>query len=238
MLKDISKAGLMELFMALLMVVALLVIARGAAILTISGRVEKKQAVVVVDAGHGGDDPGKVAVNQRLEKDINLSVALKLKNLLEANDVKVVLTRTDDSGLYAESDNNKKVQDMKKRVEIIDEAAPALTVSIHQNSYHEEYVKGAQVFYHAQSEEGKALAETLQKQLVENLDKENNRVAKANDTYYLLKKTSVPIVIVECGFLSNWEEAALLEQDDYQERVAWAVHMGIMQYLNQTRRDR
>ncbi len=200
-----------------------------------SGKVKetKEKPCVVIDAGHGGFDPGKVGVNGALEKDINLAIAVKVKQFLEAEDVQVIMTRETEAGLYEEGDSNKKVQDMKKRIEIIEETEPAVTVSIHQNSYHEEYVHGAQVFYYATSEEGKKLAGILQQRLIEGIDKDNTRVEKANDSYYLLKKTSTPIVIVECGFLSNMEEADALSNDLYQEKLAWAIHLGIMQYLNQ-----
>ncbi len=199
-----------------------------------SGKVEegKEKPCVVIDAGHGGFDPGKVGINGALEKDINLAIAKKVKTFLEAADVTVIMTRETEAGLYEESDSNKKVQDMKKRIAMIEETAPAVTVSIHQNSYHEEYVHGAQVFYYATSEEGKELAKILQERLIEGVDKENTRGEKANDSYYLLKKTSTPIVIVECGFLSNREEADALLNELYQEKVAWAIHLGIMQYLN------
>ena len=121
---------------------------------------------------------------------------------------------------------------MKRRIEIMEEAAPDLTVSIHQNSYPEEYVHGAQVFYHEDSGEGQKLAAFIQQQFVKSVDPGNKRQIKANDSYYLLKKTSVPIVIVECGFLSNYEEAGKLVTEEYQDKVAWAVYMGIMNYLN------
>lgn len=192
----------------------------------------KEKFCVVIDAGHGGADPGKVGVNGSLEKDINLKIAKMVKEFLEAQDVKVIMTRTDDNGLYDAGASNKKVQDMKRRIAIIEEAQPQIVVSIHQNSYHEEYVHGAQVFYYAGSSTGKQLAELIQKRFVINVDAENRREAKANDSYYLLKKTSCPIVIVECGFLSNGEEEQKLNSEEYQEKAAWAVHMGIMQYLN------
>ena len=143
------------------------------------------------------------------------------------------MTRDEDTGLYNQRDSNKKAADMKNRCNLINEANPALTVSIHQNSYHEEYVTGAQVFYYGTSQEGQRLAETLQKKLVSYVDPENHRQAKANESYYLLKKTEVPIVIVECGFLSNWEEAKKLQEDNYQNQIAWAVSMGILSYLGE-----
>lgn len=187
---------------------------------------------VVVDAGHGGDDPGKVGINGALEKDLNLAVAKRLAVLLEQADVRVVMTRTDENGLYDPGASRKKVQDMKRRLAIMEETAPDLVVSIHQNSYGQEAVRGAQVFYYAESAEGKQLAERIQTRLVTGLDPSNHRSAKANSSYYLLKKTTKPIVIVECGFLSNREEAALLATPEYQERAAWQIHMGILQYLH------
>ena len=212
---------------------------RGSVRLVSSNRVEtggetviKEKPCVVIDAGHGGADPGKVGVDGSLEKDINLKIAKKLAEFLTAADVEVVLTRETDAGLYDENVSNKKVQDMKNRVALIEEKKPALTVSIHQNSYHEEYVHGAQVFYYGGSQESKALAERIQQVLAAEIDPDNARQAKANDSYYLLKKTSSPIVIVECGFLSNYEEAQKLSSELYQEKTAWAIHLAIMNYLN------
>ncbi len=106
-------------------------------------------------------------------------------------------------------------------------------VSIHQNSYHEEAIQGAQVFYYGTSKESQDLAELIQEELVRFADPENHRQAKANDTYYLLKKTQSPVVIVECGFLSNWEENGKLKDEGYQDQLVWAIHMGVMRYLNQ-----
>lgn len=201
----------------------------------VSGSARAKDApCVVLDAGHGGNDPGKVGINGAREKDLNLEIMLLVKKYLEADDIQVVVTRDTDAGLYDESASNKKVQDMKRRIALIEEAAPVLTVSIHQNSYPEEYVRGAQVFYYTGSVEGKKLAEKIQARLVEKVDPDNKRTVKANDSYYLLKKTASTIVIVECGFLSNPEEAEKLCTREYQEKLAWEIHIGIIQYLNET----
>ncbi|MBR1771128.1 MAG: N-acetylmuramoyl-L-alanine amidase [Lachnospiraceae bacterium] len=199
-----------------------------------SGKIDtaKTRPRVVIDAGHGGMDPGKIGINGAEEKDVNLRIALLVKRYLELQDVEVILTRETAEGLYDDSVSNKKVQDMKRRIEIIEESDPVLTVSIHQNSYPEEYVSGAQVFYYTESREGHRLAELLQRSFVQRLDPSNHRQAKANNSYYLLKKTSTPIVIAECGFLSNWAEAEKLCDEAYQERVAWAIQMGILQYLH------
>ena len=187
---------------------------------------------VVIDAGHGGNDPGKVGVNGALEKDINLAIALKLEKNLKEQGINVVMTRTEDKGLYEEDDTNKEVRDMKNRLAIIEAARPVITVSIHQNSYPDASVSGVQVFYYKNSEKSKKAAEIMQQQMISTLKPKKERAAKDNSSYYLLKKTSVPIIIVECAFMSNPNEAALLTTEEYQERVAWAVYMGIMQYVN------
>lgn len=227
---------LLSLVMAVLLAVSMFFVGREAAVYVAGETVDAKQEklCVVIDAGHGGDDPGKVGINGANEKDINLEIAELVKVFLEANDITVVMTRESDDGLYDADASNKKVQDMKRRIALIDETAPALTVSIHQNSYPEEYVHGAQVFYYSGSTQGKRLAESIQTELVGRVDPENKRQVKANDSYYLLKKTGIPIVIVECGFLSNGAEAEKLCSPGYQERIAWAIHIGILRYLNET----
>ena len=188
---------------------------------------------VVLDAGHGGTDPGKIGVNGEKEKELNLEITMLLKEKLEKQGIQVVLTRDSDGGLYDEQSNNKKVQDLQRRCELIHKT-PRCAVSIHQNSYTTPEVKGAQVFYYTNSAEGKKLAEGLQTALVEGVDPENHREAKGNTSYYLLKKTDVPLAIVECGFLSNPEEAGLLATKEYQEKVAEAVCTGILKYLEKS----
>lgn len=193
---------------------------------------EPEGPCVVIDAGHGGDDPGKIGINGAKEKDVNLSIARRVKAYLEKEDIRVIMTRETEDGLYDADASHKKVQDMKRRIAIIEETAPDLTVSIHQNSYPEEYVHGAQVFYYEGSVEGQELADKIQKRLIEGADPGNKRQIKANSSYYLLKKTKIPIVIVECGFLSNRTEAEALCSDEYQDCIAWEITLGILQYLN------
>lgn len=220
-----------ELIMGVILLVAAGFLAKRGSIYVQQMKVESAKTCIVVDAGHGGNDPGKIGIHDEKEKELNLQIAKKLKKLLEKEGYQVVLTRDSDEGLYSDTAKNKKVEDMKKRCEIIDEANPIFTISIHQNSYPEEYVKGAQVFYYGQSQEGKKLAEALQASLIEHLDKENHRSAKDNESYYLLKKTKSPTVIVECGFLSNSEEASLLSDSEYQQKVAAAISEGVQKYL-------
>lgn len=194
---------------------------------------EKDKKVIVIDPGHGGFDPGKVGVNEVLEKDINLKISLLLKDVLESEGYEVLMTRTEDCGLYASTDSNKKRADMQKRVEIINSSNAVLAVSIHQNSFEQESSKGAQVFYHQESEKGKVLGETLQETIKSVIADGNHRVAKSNDSYYMLRKTQCPLVIVECGFLSNQAEAKLLTEDEYQKKMAGAIRDGIKKYLEQ-----
>ena len=215
----------------MLMLLSICFAVRGGVKMASSGRVETAdRPCVVIDAGHGGTDPGKVGVDGSLEKDINLQITRKLQRFLVMADVDVVLTRDGDAGLYDEEAPNKKVQDMKNRVNIIEEKKPDLTVSIHQNSYHEEYVHGAQVFYYSGSSEGENAAKIMQNALL-SIDEDNTRQAKANDTYYLLKRTDVPTIIVECGFLSNAEDAENLCNEEYQDKVAEAICDGILKII-------
>ena len=220
-----------EIIMAVVLLLGACFFAREGAKMVENSKAKTGEVCVVIDAGHGGDDPGKIGVNKAKEKEINLKIAKKIKELLEKEKIKVVMTRTDDGGLYQQNSSNKKVEDMRKRCEIISKAKPVFTVSIHQNSYPQESVKGAQVFYYGQSQHGEKLAKTLQQVLIEQLDLQNHRQAKANESYFMLKKTESPTVIVECGFLSNYEEAQLLVTEEYQQKVAQAVAAGILQCL-------
>lgn len=223
-----------EVIMGMTMLAFVFAVSRHAASV-VSGqqvKAENKKAVVAIDPGHGGNDPGKVGVDGSLEKDINLIIARRLKEYLEASDVEVVMTREKDAGLYSEKDKHKKMSDMKKRCQVIDEAKPDLVISIHQNSYHQEAISGGQVFYYKNSAKGKRLAEIVQERFDYVLGPENKRFAKSNDNYYLLLHVKAPIVIVECGFLSNWKESARLNSEEYQDKIAWTIHMGVMEYLN------
>ena len=192
---------------------------------------EAKVRKVVVDAGHGGFDSGKVGINGALEKDINLEIARKVQQKLEQAGIATIMTRKTDQGLYDEGEENKKQQDMKRRCSVINESEADLAVSIHQNSYTQESICGPQVFYYETSVKGQKLAEILQETLNQNLEIVRPRAGKANDTYYLLRKTEIPTVIVECGFLSNTEEAEKLMKEVYQEKIAQAICEGVQKFL-------
>ncbi len=188
------------------------------------------KATVVLDAGHGGFDPGKVGTAGTLEKDINLAIAQKVQKQLEDSGYTVIMTREADEALCTGNEKSRKLTDMKNRVQRIEEAQPSIAVSIHQNSY-SAGTKGAQVFYYSTSEEGKRLANVMQETLKELLADGNRRVEKPNDSYYMLRKVTCPLVIVECGFLSNPDEEALLCDENYQGKMAAAICEGIESYL-------
>lgn len=198
----------------------------------VSGTETKDSFLIIIDPGHGGSDPGKVSDTGLLEKDINLEIALLLKEEL-GSDYRVILTRESDAGLYSENDTNKKASDMRERCRIIEEEKADMLISIHQNSYTDPDVKGAQVFYYTHSAEGKKLAESIQNSIKEIASPDNNRVSKSNNDYYMLLHTSCPAVIVECGFLSNPGEAELLNSKDYQKLIVSAIRKGIEDYLSE-----
>ncbi len=182
---------------------------------------------IVIDAGHGGFDPGKEGVSGEDEKYINLKIANYLQQYLEQSGASVIITRNDDNAL-----GNTKNADMSERRNIINESDADITVSIHQNSFPSEKVHGAQVFYYKDSEEGKKLAECVQDSLIDTLDTSNTRAAKANSDYYMLRTNSTPSIIVECGFLSNPSEETYLNSSDYQQKTAWAIYKGILDYFH------
>ncbi len=180
--------------------------------------------VILIDAGHGGWDPGKLGLGETPEKDVNLSIANKLQTLLELTGSYVVTTRAEDKSV-----GETKSSDLKGRIEISNETGAEMFISIHQNSYPDESIKGAQVFYFGDSKNSEKLAKIIQEELKQ-LNPANKRVAMANNDYYVLKNTKMPAVIVECGFLSNAEEAGLLSDDAYQLKVAWAVYNAVVKY--------
>lgn len=217
-----------ELFMVLFLLIGAIVASWKLSELTASvsgGQENMGEPVIVIDPGHGGEDPGKVGVNDALEKDVNLQIALKLKALLEEKGIKIVMTREDDE---VPKDNK---EDLQERVKLINDTNPNIVVCIHQNSFQDADVKGAQVFYYTGSESSEQAAQMLQAEFM-TMDENNNREIKANDTYFLLRKTKVPAVIVECGFLSNYEEAEKLVTEEYQDQIAQAICMGIIKWLD------
>ena len=191
--------------------------------------------VVVIDAGHGGEDGGTVGKNGVYEKDINLSVSLYLADELKNAGVEVLLTRSEDILLYDRNSNyegQKKVQDLAERRRIAESCENALFVSIHMNSFPEERYKGLQVYYSENNGGSSALAELIRNTVKQSLQPDNTRQNKTGENIYLLDRLSCPAVLVECGFLSNPEECALLSSTDYQKALAKALAKAITEYIN------
>jgi len=188
--------------------------------------------VVVLDPGHGGWDPGKVGSGDVLEKNINLEIALKLQSLLEQGGATVLMTRIEDEAL-----GRGKTSDLRTRANLAGTSNADVIISIHQNSYPAENVTGTQVFFYEGSENSRRLAMYIQAEAKQFLGQITNREAKADSTYYILRQTAIPAVIVECGFLSSSAETRLLVDGEYQERMAWAIYKGILEYFNSATRS-
>lgn len=216
-----------ELVMGILLLLGVIVMSKKLSEIVedVFQNVEPREALIVIDPGHGGQDPGKVGVNDALEKDINLAIAEKLRKNLEDMGVQIVMTREDDMV------PDGKKEDLKKRVDLINEVKPELVVCIHQNSFTNQTVAGPQVFYHGESDVSKEISQMLQEELWQ-IDTEHKREIKGNESYYMLSETSVPTVIVECGFLSNPQDAEKLITEEYQQQVASAICTGIIKWLD------
>ena len=187
------------------------------------------KAIVVIDAGHGKIDDGSIGFSGTKESELNLSYALTLKKYCEDFGYKVVLTRKGENGLYSPLASNKKKDDMQKRKQIIESTNPDIVISIHMNSFSEEYVRGAQVFYNNQNENSQKLANCIQKYFVQNLVK--SRKTSAQGDYYIINCTPYTSVICECGYISNKEEESLLLNNEYKNQVCYSILCGILSYF-------
>lgn len=187
--------------------------------------------VIIVDPGHGGFDPGKPGITGKDEKHLNLEVALLLRDYLEHAGAIVIMTRTTDDDVDGMAGVKHKSKDMVERKKLSE--GGDILVSIHQNSFTQPSVKGAQTFYNGKSEDGKKLAGLIQDNIKGYTDETNRRKAKSNTNYYVLKATDMPAVIVECGFLTNPEEEQKLNDACYQDLMARGIYLGIVRYYEQ-----
>lgn len=190
--------------------------------------------VVVIDAGHGGEDGGATA-GDVLEKDINLSIANATSDLFRIFGYDVVQTRIDDNDLSdaEETTRARKVADMKKRLEIFNSDTNNIVISIHQNKFTDSKYYGTQLFYSPNVSASKNLADNIRNSVVNLIQPENSRECKkADNSIYLLKNAKVPAVIVECGFISNPEECKKLIDNEYQKQLSYSIFMGFSEYKN------
>lgn len=186
---------------------------------------------VVIDAGHGGVDPGAVGKSKVLEKDVALAVSKRLQVLVQQGGAKTIMVREDDSDLgTSQGLLKRKREDLAQRIQLAMDVQAEVYLSIHANSFPDPKLTGAQTFYHSDSPEGKLLAQAIQQEL--NSMTHGKRVAKGNQDIYVLKKASQAAVTVELGFLSNLEEEQLLMTPEYQEKLAVAIYQGLSVYFS------
>lgn len=193
---------------------------------------------VIIDAGHGGPDGGTSADDGTLEKHINLQIAHKLNDILQSMGVETVMIRTEDISIHDENATTireKKVSDLKNRLSIINNTDDAVFVSIHQNHYSSSKYSGAQVFYSKNNPLSENLAEAIRLPIVSYLQSGNTReIKKSGSEIYLLNNAQAPAVMVECGFLSNWADTQNLKDENYQQRLAFTIAVGIADYFINT----
>lgn len=189
---------------------------------------------VIIDAGHGGEDGGAQGITGTCEKDINLSISRRLNDMLSLFGVKVKMTREDDRMLYNEGqENRKKFFDLRNRVDLVNKEATPLLISIHQNKFPLEKYFGLQVYYSKNNDGSVVLANNIQKMATKHLIQGNNRSVKsAGRNIYLLNNLECPAVLVECGFLSNRAEEALLTSEEYQKEISFIILSSIMDYIS------
>lgn len=192
---------------------------------------------IILDAGHGNPDGGATnSTGDIIEAELNLDIVLKLQNLLESSNCNVILTRSDENGIYETSSKSirqKKISDMKNRVDIANKSNAELFLSIHMNKLNQSQYSGWQSFYKDNDENSKILANHIQNNLNMFMDTINTRKVKSISGIYLTKHINIPLVIVECGFLSNENEAHLLSSASYQDKLAWCIYTGLMDYFNE-----
>lgn len=190
--------------------------------------------VIVIDAGHGGEDPGAIGEGSVYEKDLNLSIALLVGEKLIEKGYTVVYTRTEDKMLYSPEENIKgmrKLSDLKNRVKVSEQYPDAIFVSIHMNSFGNSKYSGAQVYYNAKNSESRILAEKIRSSIVQEAQPNNSRSTKEGKGLYLLENNPNPAVIVECGFMTNNEELTRLLEKEYQNQLSFAIVCGIINYI-------
>lgn len=191
--------------------------------------------VIIIDAGHGGEDGGAVGIDGTAEKDLNLSISLKLNEILSAMGYQTRMVRTTDTSIHnadADTVRERKVSDIHNRAAIMNEYENCIYVSIHQNKYSGSSIWGAQTFYSPNNEESKELAQLIQASIANNVQPDNKRVIKQSGTnIYVLYNATKPAVMVECGFVSNANELEQLKDEEYQNNMAFAISNGIINYL-------
>lgn len=196
-----------------------------------------EKPVIVLDAGHGGLDSGAVGKNGVLEKDVNLSVVKKLASMLRMSGFEVVLTRDEDISIYdpgVEGIRNQKLSDMDNRLEIVQKYPDSIFLCIHQNNYTDPQYFGGQMFYNNNNPDNRTLAQILQNRFAALQPGNDREIKLSGEELFLLKSNPNPSVLIECGFLSNPNEEALLATDEYRQKTAFTIYCGVIEFLEAT----
>lgn len=228
-MKKFSKAKIWFVVCAFVCAIVLTFTSQNAMAVT-NNDLPSSQFVVVIDAGHGGIDPGGLGITTKVkEADLNLKISKKLEKLLCAAGLTVIMTRENENGLYGVYTKNYKKLDMAKRKEIIEKANPDVVVSVHMNRFTNKSLRGAQAFYDEGNDLGAGLAECVQTEFNNQLEATNR--APSSGDYFMVKCTGTAAIIAECGYLSNESDEKLLMDNSYQDKVAYSIFCGIVRYL-------
>lgn len=225
-------------FLSLCFVLSLITATLQLTILSTPASINSKALpVIILDAGHGGFDGGAEALDGTLEKDINLAITLKLRDLLAPLGFDIVMVREEDKGIEDNSNTsirNRKISDLNNRLKLLNKYPNSIFLSIHLNKFEQASIHGAQVFYTTNVESSKLLAEEVQTAIVKMVQPENHRKAKpASKETFLLSKAKNPAVIIECGFLSNPTDLKNLKDEEYQAKISFAIICGLLNFLKQ-----
>ena len=240
---NLARRKVVKIIVAMLLAVTIVLSATigiatkiyGRSLLTAQADALPYEKIVILDAGHGGEDPGAVSTDGRYEKNLNLEITLEIGKALEEKGYIVVYTRTDDRLLYNEEENIKgirKISDLKNRCKIAERYPESIFVSIHMNSFGSSKYSGLQVYYSKLNEESQLLADAIQNRVVVDIQKENNRTTKPGKDMYLLENIKNTAVLIECGFMTNPEELKKLSEKEYQKQLSFSIVCGIIEYID------
>ena len=236
----VNKEGILTIILTIIVVssyfIGFLSLNKAYRLIEASSGLLSEKMIIVLDAGHGGEDPGAIGNGGIYEKDLNLEICFFIGKMLEERGYTVVYTRTDDRLLYKPEENIKgirKISDLKNRCEIANNYPNSIFVSIHMNTFGDSRYSGLQVYYGDRKEGSAILADTIQYKVKETLQKENNRKTKPGEKLYLLENIDCTAVLIECGFLSNKEECEKLSEKEYQKQLSFSIVCGIIEYIEQ-----
>lgn len=233
-IRRIDKAIALMIISTLVLISFLVTVWFKSLVADINAMVAIDEKIIIVDAGHGGEDAGAVAKGEVYEKDLNLEYALIIGEMLNEKGYTVVYTRTEDKMLYSPEENikgHRKISDLKNRLKVCEEYPGSLLISIHMNTFGASKYSGLQVYYKSGCEDSRSLASKIQESVRSTVQADNGRNIKDGHDLYLLDNSPTSAVIVECGFMSNEDELSKLLQKEYKNRLCFSIVCGIIEYI-------